>query len=163
MLRFYPRHFKAASRPIRPDTPDKKESGARQGFSVLEAMVAMAILAAGLLPILALQGQFVKTVEQLEHVDQRLAVQDNVLNAIQNINLTEKPTGQLDFGDVVASWEAVPAVPARMGRGLGGFPGRFELTLYDVRVQVDYNYDRQENFSVRGIGWRALTPYLSGL
>ena len=77
--------------PNLPRQNDLKE----EGFSVLEAMVAMAILAAGLLPILALQGQFVQTVTQIEHVEKSLTAQNNALNLMRTVDLTNVPTGCL--------------------------------------------------------------------
>lgn len=122
----------------------------------------MAILAAGLLPILALQGQFVNTVERLEHVDARLAAHDNVMATIRSVNLTEKPDGTLNMEETVVTWSAKPVLPARMAKNNAGFPGRFELTLYDVEVQINYLSGRNENFSVRSLGWRATKPFITG-
>jgi len=126
-------------------------------------MVAMAVLAAGLLPLLALQGQFVKTVGQIEHVEHSLAAQANALNMIKSVNLTQVPTGEMSFGGYSVKYEAVAALQPQMARGQGGFPGRFELTLYNVELTIAYENGRTEKLIIRQFGWRATQSYLSGL
>ncbi|MBL4595825.1 MAG: hypothetical protein JKX99_04525 [Robiginitomaculum sp.] len=138
---------------------------ALHGFSVLEAMIAMAILAAALLPLLALQGQFVRSVDSMERVDARLAARTSAIHYVQALNLTQAPQGQFiqaqDTGPVLISWQATPALPARTVRGNGGFPGRFELTLYDVQITIAPAQGPTEQFSVRAVGWRPMRSILS--
>lgn len=121
---------------------------------MLEALVAMAILAGALLPLLALQGQFVTTTEALERNEHRLSVQDIALSHIAAHNLDQISQGELttQFGQV--SWRAVPAAPTQKGRGNGGFPSRYALTLYDIEVDISYNTGAQESFKLQGLGWR---------
>ena len=142
--------------PNLPRQNDLKE----EGFSVLEAMVAMAILAAGLLPILALQGQFVRTVTQIEHVEKSLTAQNNALNLMRTVDLTNVPTGEVQFENYRISYNATPAASTQTVRGNGGFPGRFEVTLYDIQIKIIYLSGREENFSIRNFGWRETSSYL---
>ena len=113
--------------PNLPRQNDLKEGG----FSVLEAMVAMAILAAGLLPILALQGQFVRTVTQIEHVEKSLTAQNNALNLMRTVDLTNVPTGEVQFENYRISYNATPAASTQTARANGGLPGRF-LSLIHI-------------------------------
>lgn len=134
-----------------------------EGFSVLEAMVAIAILATGLLPLLALQGRFVETVEQLEHAEQSLSAQANALSLIQTINMTETPRGEIAFTNYTVRYEAKAIRQSQPARGNAASPGRFELTLYDVDYEIIYVSGRKESFKVRQFGWRAVRGYLDGL
>jgi len=130
------------------------------GFSVLEAMVAMAVLAAGLLPILALQGQFVKTVTQIEHVQHSLAAQENALNTIRTIDLIQAPQGEVKFDGYSVIYNAVPTLNSQRAKVNGGLPGRFEVTLYNIEFEIKYLSGRQEKFTVRGIRWSEDSTYL---
>jgi len=99
----------------------------------------MAILAAAFLPLLALQGQFVKSVEALDRVDARLETRDYVLQHLSSLNIYKTPIGEIRLSDAIASWEAVPALTPRPVRTLEGSPSRFEITLYEVKVVIRHN------------------------
>jgi len=134
-----------------------------EGFSVLEAMVAIAVLAAGLLPLLALQGQFVSTVERIEHAEISLSAQDNALNLIKSANLAQAPSGRAIFEGYSVEYAAKAAVPPQNARGNGGMQGRFEMTLYDVDVRIIYVSGREDVFTIRELGWRATQGFLDGI
>lgn len=131
-----------------------------RGFSVLEAMIAMALLAAAFLPLLALQSQFVTAVDGLERAEARLYTRDMVIARLQSVNLSLKPAGEMITAYGIINWKAEPAMPPRMAKGNGGAESRYEITLFDVTVQVtpsEHLDDLQfkgEEFKLRGLGWR---------
>ena len=133
------------------------------GFSVLEAMVAMAVLAAGLLPLLALQGQFVKTVTRIEHVEQSLSAQDNALALMHTVNLTETPKGEVVFDGYIINYEAKAAMAPSSVRDTGGLPRRYELTLYDVVLKISFDSGAEEELSIKAFGWRETSSIIDGL
>ena len=129
------------------------QSKREAGFSILEALVAMAILAGALLPLLALQGQFVKTTEALERNEQRLAAQDLALRHISSLNLDQSPAGSVRgrYGQI--EWRARPHAGPHRGRGAGGSPSRYIVTLYNVEVSISYNSGQSEDLVLQGVGW----------
>ncbi len=133
------------------------------GFSVLEAIVAMAILAAALIPLLALQGQFLRTTEALERVEQRLDAEETALAHIGALNLVQSPTGTISAQSAQISWQSRPLVPARKARGSNGFPSRYNITLYEVTVTLSYRGGRQEQFLLQGLGWKPTQSLLKTL
>jgi len=116
----------------------------------------MAILAAAFLPLLALQGQFVKSVEALDRVDARLETRDYVLQHLSSLNIYKTPIGEIRLSDAIASWEAVPALTPRPVRTLEGSPSRFEITLYEVKVVIRHNNGQVNDFIYKGLGWKPL-------
>lgn len=146
LLRFFQRIFKAS--------PESES-----GFSVLEAMIAIAILAAALIPLLTLQGQFIRSVESFERADVRLEVRDSALTLLNSLNLMDYPNGTLDLGRAQMTWRATLAGPAKMSRGDAGTEGRFEMALYDVNVTLTHETNQTETFSVRGLGWRPVVAF----
>ena len=149
LLRFCQKTSKKADRVV-----EKSE----KGFSVLEAMIAMALLAAAFLPLLALQGQFVKSTESLERAEHRIAVRDMALARIQNVNLMIKPEGKMETAYGTLQWTAQAVRPPRRVKGRGGVDGRYEITLFEVTVNL-INYDETtpnliDSFSFKSLGWR---------
>jgi len=82
----------------------KLQNVKEDGFSVLEAIMAVAILSIALLPLMNLQSQFVKTVESYERVQERVAIEKQVLERMTSINIGAFPEGQEPFGDFTLVW-----------------------------------------------------------
>ena len=138
---------------------DKREAG----FSVLEALVAMAMLSAALLPLLALQGQFVTSVRAMERAEVKLSINSALQAQISALNLTLTPRGTLSLPNANVTWEAVPAVETRRVRARGGRLARFETTLYTVNAVVTYTSGGRETLILRGLGWKPVRAYASNL
>jgi len=149
----------------------KPETGhvpqAESGFSVLEALVAMAVLAAALIPLLALQGQFLRTTESLERVERRLAVQDLALAHVKTLNLDEYPDGQISTPYGALTWTSRPAAGPAPARGTGGFPARYTATLYAVDVTLSPGPEQSqkpiERFTLQALGWSPTASVLDSL
>lgn len=138
---------------------DKREAG----FSVLEALVAMAILSAALLPLLALQGQFVTSVRAMERAEVKLSINSALQAQISALNLTLNGRGTLALPGAEVAWEAVPIIDTRRVRGRGGRPARYETTLYQVNAVVTYGSGGRETVILRGLGWKPVRGYIENL
>ena len=125
----------------------------QQGFSVLEALVAMAVLATAFLPLLTLQGQFLKTAQSLERTEVLLAAESMALAHIRAINLDQTPEGEIESTHGQISWTGHPAQGPTAGRDTAGFPSRFVFTLYDIDVKIKLNSGHIKQFSLQGLGW----------
>jgi len=128
-----------------------------EGFSVLEALVAMAIFSAALIPLLSLQSQYVRTVDGFQRTETRLQATDAALTHIRHLNLTKTPNGTLEMVTAKLSWEAQLAGPVQMTRGLGGIEGAHQIGLYDVKITLSYNNGIIDSFELRGLGWQQVS------
>ena len=133
------------------------------GFSVLEAIVAIAVLAAAMLPILALQSQFVRSVAVMERTQARLDAEETVRAQIMTVNLTERPRGDMVTSTAQIRWSAAPAVETRRVRAQGGVRSRYETTLYNVQIRIDYVSGGTETIVMSGLGWKPTSSYLANL
>jgi len=125
------------------------------GFSVLEALIAMAILSAALIPLLSLQSQFVKTVEVQERAQERLHTKEAALTYIRALNLTSSPEGEMDLGPAIMTWTASLTGPPKQTRGINGTTGKYEMALYDIEIVMNFDAGYEERFFLRGLGWRS--------
>ena len=129
-----------------------KRKKKQRGFSVLEALVAMAVLAAAFLPLLALQGQFLRTSQSLERAELLLAAESMALAHIKAINLDQTQGGDIESAYGQISWMARPAQGPTAGRDTAGFPSRFVFTLYDIDVKIKLKSGHIKQFSLQGLG-----------
>ena len=139
------------------------ETSAEAGFSVLEALVAIAILAAALLPLLELQSQFARTAAAIERTEQRITLEDMALAHISALNIDQTPQGSILTPQGQITWAAKPAVDSRFARDNGGGRARYLMTLYNVEVILRLNSGAQEQLTLQAVGWRPTNRALSGI
>ena len=136
----------------------------RSGFSVIEAVIAIAIAAIGLTAILTLQQQLEKSQIQANAALNRTNIRRAAIVLIKEINPIQKPTGQVQFAPGLRLiWASEVIEPPIQGAGFGGSPSMFKIGLYSVTVQiVDVNNRELDRFTVERLGWyRAVdaSPY----
>jgi len=128
----------------------------QDGFSILEAIVAMAILAIAFIPFVQLQGQLIRSVESFDRADIRMLANDNALAFLRERNFLLQESGQIQLGDIILKWDSDVLKPARRVYDKGGAYGRFEITLYDVEAELMFPDGASETLSLRGLGWKPL-------
>ena len=125
-----------------------------RGFSLLEAIVALAILATAGLALFAAMSQSVQMVARAE--DARLA-DSAVRNAaawMETVNPMETPQGEQQLGDVTLRWSAHLVEPER--DAMTGYlqPGLYRLGLYDVRLELRQDGRLLADTVLRRVGYR---------
>ena len=138
------------------------ETAADAGFSVLEALVAIAILAAALLPLLELQSQFTRTAATIERTEQRITLEDMALAHISALNIDQTQEGSIMTPQGQIIWTAKPAVESRYARDNSGGRARYLMTLYDVEVILRLKSGAQEQLTLQALGWHPTQSVLSG-
>lgn len=128
------------------------------GFTVLEALVAIALLAAAFIPLLGMQSQFVQRIAAQERLQSRLSAQAALAARLEGINFQQHNAGQLSGEGYVANWQAAPRGPVETSRLSTGEPARFSLQAYTVNITVSYTDGRQDQWQLPGIGWQAKWP-----
>ena len=143
--------------------PESKLASGRAGFSVLEAIIAIAILSIAFLPLLELQNQMARTTIALERNEELMSAKRSALAYARSLNPMQNPDGNIDLGRASMHWQATPISDERPALGKGGQKGRFVVALYDVKVTLTFENQRPQSFSVHATGWRATASMLSGI
>jgi prepilin-type N-terminal cleavage/methylation domain-containing protein len=128
----------------------------RSGFSLIEALVALAIAAMCLLALLALQRQLTRAEHRYEQALTGVALQRDALALLRDINPTERPTGQLPLGQGRRlSWTAQPLTGTHSNTAYEGGQGDYDLRLYRLRVRLLAADGTELNsFDLDRVGWR---------
>lgn len=133
---------------------------AQQGFSLLEAIVALTIMATCLL---ALYGWLFTITFSINRVrDNALALQDAraAMALIETINPMAQPDGTREIATLQVHWKARPLTDRRVGMSRAGTPTQFDFRLYEVNVEVSRNNSLITDFDVRRTGWEIARPIL---
>lgn len=107
------------------------------GFSLLETLVAVALIATTGLALLAWLNQSLDAATRLVERQRTQTVLREASHFIEGLNPTETPAGELDLGSVHFEWSTEPrtaSVPniSPATREMGDF----ELALYEVTLRA---------------------------
>lgn len=129
-----------------------------RGFTLLEAIVAMVVMATSLL---ALYGWLSSNTIALNRVQaQARSLEDARAAAamLEGINPVATPEGEREIGPLLVRWSAESIAPRRPGIGAAGMVTQFDHELYEVHVEVLRDGQLSREFSFRKAGWVAARP-----
>lgn len=128
------------------------------GFTLIEALVALAIAAVTLTAIFQLQVQMARSQQRAQAVLSQVALQENALALIREINVMERPEGQttLPGGDTVR-WSARPLGESRRNVTEASTSGRYEVQMFEVTIETSSPGRRSPpDMTIERVGWRRL-------
>ncbi|NEX94781.1 prepilin-type N-terminal cleavage/methylation domain-containing protein [Caulobacter sp. 17J65-9] len=126
-----------------------------RGFSLLEALVALMILALALAPLLSLQSQITRRSARQAVLQEQATAQRNALAMLDTINPMAEPAGERSLARGWSlQWTATPLTEVRRSRRFLGGEGEFEVALYAVDAAVVRDARTVAAFTVEQVGWR---------
>jgi len=135
------------------------------GFGLLEAIVALTLLAGTGMVLFAWIHQSQDSLQRLRRTEQRARLQIEAVELLQAVNPAEKERGQLDQAGLHLQWTA-ELVEAPRGNASFAPPnvGPWLLGLYRVKVHAQSSQDASlaVDFEQLLVGRQRLRPSLSG-
>jgi len=130
-----------------------------KGFSLLEAIVAMVLIAtAGLALFAWINGSF-QSLERIQSSNARALAETNALQFMQTVNPMKDPAGKTALGNLNVEWKSRALAPPRTNLGSGEGPGPFTMALYEIDVSIEQLPDvPHDTFVIRQIGFER-APY----
>jgi general secretion pathway protein I len=114
----------------------RPDRGRARGFTLLEAIVALAILAAAGMALFAAMSQSLQMVQRAQQARDADAALRNALAWSEEINPMQTPSGEQALGDWTLGWTSEPVEPPR--DGATGFlqPGLYQVGLYRLHLEL---------------------------
>jgi general secretion pathway protein I len=127
-----------------------------RGFTLLEAIVAIAILGIALIPLLSFTSQSVLQLHAAADSNARSLAEQNVLAFLETVNPLDQPTGNTTLGDLRVEWSSKPIVDQTRNTTPGSALPYYDIGFYwvDVRVSRD-GANPWFEFAARKVGYRA--------
>lgn len=126
----------------------------QSGFTLLEALVALVLIAITLMPLYEWVGRSLGAAARMADTTKQAEAQLAALAVISRINPLEEATGTSDAGPYRVRWQSVakvePVDNVAYPRGIG----LYQVALYDVRAQVLKDGAVWFEFHVDQIGYR---------
>ena len=135
------------------------------GFTLLEAIVAIALLAATLVPIYALFSTTLRSAFRISEANRMAEIEQNALDVMATVNPMERPTGRLDLGPYAVTWTSRLMLPDLDGAGYPRGMSLFRIGYYESTVTVvDPDKNMMVQFKLRQVGYhRVRQPLPPGL
>lgn len=124
------------------------------GFTLLEAIVALAILAAGSLAIHAAINGALRSLDRAEAAARIDSAADNALSMLEHINPMMQPTGVVETAGLEVHWAATLVAGPTDALTTYYRPGLYQVALYDVEVELRGERGVDYRFVVRRAGWQ---------
>lgn len=122
------------------------------GFSTLEVIAAVAIIAIALIPIATLQTQIARSQARLTEAHAESTAVQNAMALMRDINPMLTPEGQRRMsGATTLSWTSAPVSEARQSVN----PAGFSVQLYRVTGTIRGAGATETTVQIDLIGWRA--------
>ncbi|MDQ2702911.1 MAG: prepilin-type N-terminal cleavage/methylation domain-containing protein [Pseudomonadota bacterium] len=125
-----------------------------RGFSLLEAIVAMAILAAAGMALFAAMAQSLQMVQRAQQARDVDAALRNALAWSESINPMEQPAGEQALGDWILRWDSAPLEPPRDGTTGYLALGLYQVGLYRMELELWHDGALQREATLHRAGWR---------
>jgi general secretion pathway protein I len=125
------------------------------GFTLLEAIVAITVLVAALVPLYTLISNVSRSAFRVDEANRRAEFETDALNILSTVNPMDTPAGSIDLGPYVVRWSAQPAVAPLDGSAYPSGQSAFRVGLYDTKVAVTAPDGRSlADFSLRMVGYK---------
>lgn len=125
-----------------------------RGFALLEAIVALTILASVGMALFAAISQTVQMVGRAEHAREADSALLNAAAWLETVNPAQRPEGVEQLGDIELRWRAEPIEPLRDGSTGTSWPGLYQVGLYRVHVELRRDGQFMAETEIRRVGYR---------
>lgn len=138
----------------------------QRGFSLLEAVVALVILASSGWALFNWVNASIVSLRRVEDANARSAATVNALEYMQAVNPMLRPEGRMELGGYRIAWAATAVTQPMDGSDYPRGKSAFQVALYDTVVHVYREEGGQQWFelTLRQVGYKkvrdVVNPFL---
>ena len=124
------------------------------GFTLLEAIVALAILAAGAMALFAALNGALRAIERADAAARLDTATENALDLLELTNPMHQPSGEAILGEYTLRWRAAPILGPTDNLTDYLQPGLYEVALFAIDGELWLDGRVAGRFTLRRAGWR---------
>jgi general secretion pathway protein I len=125
-----------------------------KGFTLLEAIVALAVMAMALIPMVAFVSQSANELQRAGESNERSFVMQSALALMDPINPMTEAQGTLPLDrNITMMWESQPIVEPNPGIQVGSGLPAYRLGFYKVHVSLVRDRETWFDFDMRKVGY----------
>lgn len=127
------------------------------GFTLLEAIVALTVMAVALIPLVAFIGQSADQLARAGEANEQSLVMQSALALMDPVNPMAEPEGILPLDDEIeVSWRSAVIAEPTPGPLVRTQLAGFRVGFYGVNVNVTRNRQPWFDFTMRKVGYENL-------
>ena len=130
----------------------------QHGFSLLEAIVALTIMATCLLALYAWLSTSTFALGRVSANARALQDARAAMAVMEAVNPMAEPEGRRDLPPLEIRWKARPLTERRAGMSPAGGATPFDFRLYELDVEIVREGQPVRDFSLRKAGWEIARP-----
>ena len=131
----------------------------QKGFSLLEAIVALVIIASTGIALLDWINTNLMSLQHVQAAEQRNNATRNALAFMETINPMEHAQGEEIVGVYKISWNAEAIALPKDGIGPMGEMSLFQVGLYETTVKVQAEDGLLTRFTIRQVGFKQVHKF----
>ena len=106
------------------------------GFTLLEAIVAMVLLAITIMPLYEWVGRSLAGMARVADNAKQAEAQLSAVSILSAVNPMEEPTGTVDSGSNRVRWQSTPLSNPVDNSGYPRGVGLYQVALYRIRAEI---------------------------
>ena len=135
--------------------PPPRSASAEAGFTLLEGLVAIALLAGTMFAIFTLVGGVLSSANRVGRSNETAQATLNALEIMSVVNPMLQDTGKIDLGLYTVSWKSAATTPIADGVGYPVGVSLYQLALFKTNVRVEGPQGTLLTaFDLRQVGYR---------
>ena len=131
----------------------------QSGFTLLEAIVALVLIASTGVALLDWLNTNLISLQRVQQAQQRHQAIENALVFMETVNPLEKPQGKATIGIYQIDWNATALELPKDGMTSTGELSLFQIGLYETEVKVKVKKDLLAHFTLRQVGYNQVRHY----
>jgi general secretion pathway protein I len=128
------------------------------GVGLLEALVALVLLATTGVALIQWLQQGTETLSRLERIEREQADREWALAMLQTRSLLEEPEGRLESGSLQVRWTTAKTTAPRPNATPGGVAGPWQVALVELRVELRRSGQPSQQFPLTLLAKRRISP-----
>ena len=126
----------------------------QSGFTLLEAVMAIAIVVAAVLPLYAFFSRSLDGLFRAAEANRESQASLTAISFLSGLNPMERPTGEEGIGALRLRWKSNEVVPATDSIGYPRGIGLFQVALYEVTGEILEAGRVRSTVTMRLVGYR---------
>ena len=144
---------------VEPFAPPRRGQTSRRarilGFSLLEAVVALALIGGVGMALFAWINSNVMALSRVQDANARAEATANVLEYMNTVNPMSNPEGKATLGTYRLNWKAAPITATQDGAAYPSGIGLYQFALYDNVIKVETtDGEPWFNLTLRQVGYK---------
>ncbi len=145
-------------------SPTSSSHRADAGFTLLEAIVAIALLGALMVPLYSLMSRNLDGLFRVGEANLRSEVTLNALALLDTINPMERPEGDVSLGSYVVRWKSTAMTLPIDGVGYPAGQSLYQVAMFRtnaevLRIERGGRVDPWFAFELRQVGWKQVRQF----